>query len=123
MSTEKKHTPTPWVVYEGLNFVRIGAKDYAEYINAESYLGGPMHVATMNHNQSEDHNPTHDLAMANGELIVRAVNAHEQVLEALEDCDKAMTSLTDRQLIDNPAIMQAIVDVRAAIRAAKGGAE
>lgn len=58
---------------------------------------------------------------ANIEFIVRAVNAHEGLIEALESYEKAILALTDKQLIDNQPLMGAVVNGRAALAQAKGG--
>lgn len=108
MSTEKKHTPT-----QGGWFFDEEAEPAIDKISGMPYLsiyGGGFEIARV-----------HGNGRTNSRADARLMASSKQMLEALEDCDKAMTSLTDRQLIDNPAIMQAIVDVRAAIRAAKGG--
>lgn len=67
-----RHTPGPWHVHEGGNFVKVGAAGYDEYVEEHSYLGGPLCVASVNRDATDDHGPNHELAMANARLIAAA---------------------------------------------------
>lgn len=69
-------TPRPWHIYEGGNFVRIGAEGYNEFIERKHYLGGPLAVAEAHYNATENYEADHDKAMANARLIVEAVNSY-----------------------------------------------
>jgi len=78
MGQEQKHTPTPWIVEAG--------DDY--FITAEGYPKDPPKV--VDNNLGEDvlvalvGNQTSDCGEANARFIVRAVNNHEVLVEALQ---------------------------------------
>lgn len=81
-----KHTPTPWQVYEGGNFVKIGSDGYDAYVEKESYLAGPFCVGETNCHQSKDHDFTMELALANATFIVHAVNSYAERHLVLQEC-------------------------------------
>lgn len=73
-----KHTPTPWT--NGENGLIYG------FIDAESDNGAPLVCDVIIANGSEKRaatGATNDEEEANAVFIVRAVNAHEALLEAL----------------------------------------
>jgi hypothetical protein len=49
----------------------------------------------------------------------RMERAAPELVKALEAYDKAATALTDEQLINNPPLMSAVIDGRAALIAAR----
>ncbi len=78
-------TRGPWVVYEGGNFVKIATPEFAEYVEKSGYLGGPFCVATLNEHQRADHEPTHELAMANARLLALAPEMLELLIAISRD--------------------------------------
>jgi hypothetical protein len=80
---KKNHTELPWHVYEGGNFVRIVARGYEEFVERKHYLGGPLCVASLHYNATVNYESDHDQAMVNAEFIIRAVNNHDALVEAL----------------------------------------
>lgn len=69
----------PLHVYRGGNFVRIGAEGYDEYVEKESYLGGPLCIAEVRADR-EDYSYDGDLALARAEEIVHRVNCYDDLL-------------------------------------------
>ena len=67
-----KHTPTPWTI-------NTRASSLVEY--------GRRSICTCG-GYSDGTEETHDENLANAEFIVKAVNNHYQLLEALEACVK-----------------------------------
>lgn len=80
---KSKATPLPWHIYEGGNFVRIGAEGYDEYVQKNSYLGGPLHVAEVNFHATEGHDADPAKALANAEIMVLATRCHTALVDAL----------------------------------------
>jgi len=66
------HTPGPWEIVEGGNFVKVGAKGFQHWIEKHHYLGGPLSVADVQRNATDDYKENHALAMANAKLIAAA---------------------------------------------------
>ncbi len=77
-----KHTPGPWEIYEGGNFVRIGASGFIKDSDVRGYMGGPLSVAEVEHNATDNHDPNHKKAMANARLIAAAPCLLEAALGA-----------------------------------------
>lgn len=96
MSTPS-HTPEPWHVYEGGNFVKIGAEGYDEYIEQEHYLGGPLCVADVedDFHKREKLTEDHAKAMINGARIVTCVNALAGISDPATAIAKAVGALKE----------------------------
>ncbi len=88
MESKTPWTPGPWEVFEGGNFVRIGAAGYVEWSNAHHYCGGPLSVAEAEYNATENYDSDHEKAMANGRLIAAApelYGALESIMKGFDD--------------------------------------
>lgn len=87
------HTPGPWEVFEGGNFVRVVAQGYHERRVASGYLGGPFSVAEMNYCATENYEPDPQKALANANLIAAVpdlLQALTQIRDALRDRDRVL---------------------------------
>lgn len=69
MTKQTKHTPTPWKVVKHSNFNLFDSTDHHTFAIE---LGGGSKVALLGDNQE-----------ANAAFIVKAVNAHEELLDTL----------------------------------------
>ena len=88
---EPKHTPTPWTIESTPSRIEVRTD--------------PMHVYAFSHADR-----------GNAEFIVRAVNAHEQMVGALESVAQAFAVEHIAEVIP-PSVM---AKVKAALRAARG---
>jgi hypothetical protein len=79
-----KHTPTPWFVKNG--FDKDGNGDYFPAIvfkREDSLPGGTMGIKSIPVNYSHDQEAI--TIQANAEFIVKSVNLHDELLEALKE--------------------------------------
>jgi ribosomal protein L25 (general stress protein Ctc) len=98
-----KHTPTPWRVSESTRgYLGQDERDMERFYSimhdvvgngpkaciAEVEHGTSTHIF---HNESLHHEITIDVAKANAELIIKAVNHHDQLVDTV----KAMKSLIE----------------------------
>lgn len=90
-SERVEHSPLPWHVYEGGNFVNVATEGYEDYVNKHHYLGGPFSVASMEYNATPSYKSDHKKAMANAHLIVECVNQHATLIEQRERLVKLLT--------------------------------
>ncbi len=88
---EPKHTPTPWTIESTPSRIEVRTD--------------PMHVYAFSHADR-----------GNAEFIVRAVNAHEQMVGALESVAQAFAVEHIAEVIP-PSVA---AKVKAALRAARG---
>ena len=98
--SEPKHTPTPW---------HVESTRYGPYVSSET----DMVVAECSQRCG---NKPREQADANAALIVRAVNAHEQMVGALESVAQAFAVEHIAEVIP-PSVA---AKVKAALRAARG---
>lgn len=105
MNTKTKtHTPTPWVVYDDGH--DVGASDIIRgYVKEEAF-----DICEMMTNDL-----TLDIQRANAAFIVRAVNAHDGLVEALR---KAADRVKHRSLTFSGERREFVLEVEAALKAA-----
>jgi hypothetical protein len=134
MSNEKA-TARPWEIFEGGNFVKIGAQGYVEWTERKHYLGGPLSVAEMEYNATESYRSNHAKALANAKLIVTAVNERDALLAEVGRLREALAKAAipyEAILMDGEsrrwiapevwaAIETAVMDARAALSGKKEG--
>ncbi len=113
--SESKHTPGPY---------RVGALIKEGAIRIETYGDGP-HIGVMRFSD----NPllTQERAIANALFVVRACNAHDDLLAACTACELEMSNAYRKGLVDSLApkgeassFTQAVAVARAAIAKARG---
>lgn len=66
---ETKHTPLPWRLYEGDDYISVGTTDPSD----------PLILDTIGQRSNDPDRPE-DEQVANAEFIVRAVNSHDDLL-------------------------------------------
>lgn len=81
-----RHTPGPWEVFEGGNFVKIVAKGYHERRKSteSGYVGGPLSVGEAQYYATENYDQDHEKALANARLMAAAPDLL-QTLKAILD--------------------------------------
>jgi len=115
------HTPTPWQI-AGVSTERLVGRQRgveADFIHIEAVgyeAGGGIGLV---------HDKPHGVGLANTQLIIRAVNSHAQLLEALEGTMKVLRNLRDHcqpewDAIVTGELLNAWDANKAAIAAAKG---
>ena len=77
-------TPGPWVVHEGGNYMFVGGPGYLEYVDRESYLGGPFAIAEVNYKQTATHDEDREQAIANARLIAAAPELYSALAKMAE---------------------------------------
>jgi hypothetical protein len=107
-----EHTPTPWVVAYGMIYQQIG-----------NGAVGPG-IAKMDRDEEMTMPTERD---ANAELIVRAVNSHEALVSALDDCmaflcDPITAEWINRSGYNTNNYGKAVINAHKALSDAKGGA-
>ncbi len=108
---EAKHTPTPWEYF--LN------KHGTQYRIAGDNC---FPIAALDMYGSEGHGPTKKVSEANAAFIVRAVNNHEALIEALQKCLEAANA-HEAKALHSGKLHEVIRDyARSALAAAKGDA-
>lgn len=124
MSAHSNATPRPWVAHKQWPAYIIPASD------AEKRLGGSVDadhdrnvyatiIARANHDERGfAHDTTKAQAAANAALIVRAVNAHEALVEALKDGIEALAFCERAGMKINPPSLD---KMRAALSLATRG--
>lgn len=106
-----QHTPTPWKVL-------IDSRGEPNLWGADGILMG-----TLYHDGISDAKP---IQLANAEFIVRACNNHDDLLAAMESCEREMSNAYRKGLVDSLApkaesssFTQAVSVARAVIAKAK----
>lgn len=105
--SEKQHTPLPWVLdtkIDGLAEITNLVGHTIAIIKTDCFQHGDVAVN-----------------LANGELIVRAVNCHADLLAALEAAFAAMTSVSVKTRHEGEILQSAARQATAALTKAKGG--
>ena len=103
-----KHTPTPWNLESEVN------PDGDETIVMAH--GYEWRICDMYYKPDDGMSCDIETAQANAALIVRAVNAHEDLIEALEIAEV----IAERSVIDGKAPRGALNTIRAALAKAQG---
>jgi hypothetical protein len=118
---DDKVTPGPWHVHEGGNFVRVAADGYEEFVERESYLGGPLCIANVAYGQADDvwTEEGHRHALTNARLISAAPELLAALKTVADDvCGMACPSVWKTG--QRPPHSNKCEQVRAAIAKAEG---
>lgn len=104
------HTPAPWTYYENKSSIVIRSNYYRK------------NIAQIPNKKNVAHTPYKE-QKANAEHILRCVNSHSELLEALKNCEQYMKGWFYQNL--KPEIKQALdydlEKLKAAIAKAEGG--
>lgn len=125
MDTKLKSTPTPWF--------QDHREDTGGMYNTEIFDAKGVTIATLTWYPVKEKNGDISTAReANAALIVRAVNTHAELIEALKECADDLEAEIEaryQDIKDNPAItkryerdMEPVVCARKAIALAERGA-
>lgn len=88
VTDKPQHTPTPWRIRE----VKYGTSRTGVI---EQMLGGNLYIGEIADNQTGP-----DVAIANAAFIVRAVNAHEELVRELKRCRLLLAGHQDMDKVD-----------------------
>lgn len=89
-----KHTPTPWATDILVPMDGRLDKDATIYQNNGSGQGNE--ICTFRHSPDENLDNRHPQAISDAEFIVRACNAHEELIQALSKVDERLSRIDTR---------------------------
>jgi hypothetical protein len=101
------HTPPPWKAVKNTCFWEIQPETRAD---TDPYQIGDVCASCPK-------NDVNELQKANADFIVRAVNNHDALVEALEDAEKALDLYGDKS---KGSIVSALNNARVTLAKAKG---
>lgn len=104
---DMKHTPLPWKVVSQPNFDNGNVYTSIQPVNVDeeamkplAMMNGEFHVCRMSHTAAQWR---FDYHRANAAFIVKAVNAHDALLEALDACEDYFDSRADAEYFTDSA--------------------